>query len=97
MERCIHEGVLSQDSHKRYYVHEPGVLGNKILTCTSGCPLEVWLNHTWIAGHVEGDGEDYGPRVLTDRITVLTQSWWGCVARSKLICYTQGKEEKEGS
>ncbi len=59
MERCIHEGVLYQDSHKRYYLHEPGVPGYKILTCTSGCPLEVWLNHTWIAGHVEGDGEDY--------------------------------------
>src|SRR6266699_3071659 len=31
----------------------------KMLTCTSGCRLEVWLNRTWIAGHVESDGEDY--------------------------------------
>ena len=31
----------------------------KRLTCTSGCRLEIWLNRAWIAGHVEGDGEDY--------------------------------------
>jgi len=30
-----------------------------MLTCTSGCPLEVWLNRAWVSGHVEGDGEDY--------------------------------------
>src|SRR5947208_2919005 len=32
---------------------------HKMLTCTSGCPLEVWLNRAWVSGHVEGDGEDY--------------------------------------
>jgi hypothetical protein len=59
MKRHIHEGILYQDTHKRYCLYEPGVPEYKILTCTSGCRLEVWLNRTWIAGHVEGDGEDY--------------------------------------
>ncbi len=59
MERHVHEGVLYQDSCKRYYLHEPDVPEYKTLTCTSGCPLEVWLNHTWVAGHIEGDGKDY--------------------------------------
>ena len=58
MER-MHEGILYQDAHKRYCLHEPGVPEYKMLTCTSGCRLEVWLNRTWIAGHVESDGEDY--------------------------------------
>lgn len=59
MEQRVHEGILYQDAHKRYCLHEPGVPEYKMLTCTSGCRLEVWLNRTWIAGHVEGDGEDY--------------------------------------
>src|SRR5438132_10232980 len=58
MER-MHEGILSQDQHKRYCLYEPGVPEYKRLTCTSGCRLEIWLNRAWIAGHVEGDGEDY--------------------------------------
>jgi Domain of unknown function (DUF5348) len=58
MER-IHEGILSQNQHKRYCLYESGVPEHKMLTCTSGCRLEVWLNRAWIAGHVEGDGEDY--------------------------------------
>jgi hypothetical protein len=59
MKKRIHEGILYQDSNKRYYLHEPGVPMRNLLTCTSGCPLEVWFEHTWIAGHVEGDGQDY--------------------------------------
>jgi hypothetical protein len=59
MKRHIHEGILYQDTHKRYCLHEPGVPEYKMLTCTSGCQLEVWLNRAWVAGHVEGDGEDY--------------------------------------
>ena len=59
MKRHIHKGNLHQDQYKRYYLYEPGVPEYKMLTCTSGCRLEVWLNRTWIAGHVEGDGEDY--------------------------------------
>src|SRR5581483_1322493 len=58
MER-IHEGTLYQDQHKRYCLYEPGMPQHKHLTCTSGCRLEVWLNRAWIAGHIEGDGEDY--------------------------------------
>jgi Domain of unknown function (DUF5348) len=58
MER-MHEGILYQDQHKRYCLYEPGVPEYKRLTCTSGCRLEIWLNRAWIAGHVEGDGEDY--------------------------------------
>ena len=55
----IHEGILYQDQHKRYCLYEAGVPEHKLLTCTSGCRLEIWLNRAWIAGHVEGDGEDY--------------------------------------
>ena len=55
----VHEGLLYRDSNKRYCLCEPGVPMDRTLTCTSGCPLEVWLNWEWIAGHVEGDGEDY--------------------------------------
>src|SRR5260370_1183413 len=58
MER-MHEGILYQDQHKRYCLYEPDVPEYKRLTCTSGCRLEIWLNRAWIAGHVEGDGEDY--------------------------------------
>jgi hypothetical protein len=29
------------------------------LACTSGCPLEIWFDQSWIAGYVEGDGENY--------------------------------------
>ncbi len=59
MKRRIREGILYQDSNKRYCLYESGVPPYRRLTCTSGCRLEVWLNRTWIAGHVEGDGEDY--------------------------------------
>jgi hypothetical protein len=59
MKRRIHEGILYQDQHKRYCLYEPAVPECKMLTCTPGCRLEVWLNRTWVAGHVEGDGEDY--------------------------------------
>jgi hypothetical protein len=48
MEQHIHEGILYQDQHKRYCLHEPGVPEHTTLTCTSGCRLEVWLNRTWI-------------------------------------------------
>ena len=58
-ECCIREGVLYRDHNKRYCLHEPGIPVCQMLTCTSGCPIEVWLNHSWIAGHVESDGEDY--------------------------------------
>lgn len=59
MKRHVHEGFLYQDQYKRYCLYEPDVPVHNILTCTSGCPLEVWLDSTWIAGHVEGDGQDY--------------------------------------
>jgi hypothetical protein len=59
MDHRIHEGILYQDKYKRYCLHESDVPEHKMLTYTSGCRLEVWLNRTWIAGHVEGDGEDY--------------------------------------
>jgi Domain of unknown function (DUF5348) len=59
MKRRIHEGVLYQDQYKRYCLYEPDAPPQKWLTCTSGCRLQVWLNRNWIAGHVEGDGEDY--------------------------------------
>ena len=59
MKKCIHQGILYRDCHQRYCLWEPDVPEYRFLTCTSGCPLEILLNRTWIAGHVEGDGEDY--------------------------------------
>jgi hypothetical protein len=55
----IRQGILYRDHHRRYCLWEPDVPEHQLLTCTSGCPLEILLNRTWIAGHVEGDGEDY--------------------------------------
>ncbi len=84
MKRRIHEGRLSQDKHKRYCLYESGVPEYKMLTCTSGCRLEVWLNRTWIAGHVEGDGEDYwlfadagGRFLLAEHMRArYIEHWW---------------------
>ncbi len=59
MKKRTHEGVLYRDPHRRYYLQKPDVPEYRLLTCTSGRPLEIWLNQSWIAGHVEGDGEDY--------------------------------------
>ncbi|WP_201374629.1 DUF5348 domain-containing protein [Ktedonobacter robiniae] len=59
MKTHIREGILYRNHHQRYYLWEPGVPDNQLLTCTSGCPLAIWLNQAWVAGHVEGDGEDY--------------------------------------
>jgi hypothetical protein len=59
MRKRTHEGILYRDYYRRYCLREPNVPEYQCLTCTSGCPLEIWLNRTWIAGHVEGDGEDY--------------------------------------
>ena len=59
MERAIHRGILYREGNRRYCVYEGDVAERPVLTCTSGCPLEVWLNRDWIAGHVEGDGQDY--------------------------------------
>ena len=59
MQDDIHEGMLYQDQHRRYCLYEADAPKGRTLTCTSGCPLEIWLNRTWIAGRVEGDGEDY--------------------------------------
>jgi len=59
MKERIRQGTLYRDQHRRYCLWEPGAPEHQPLTCTSGCPLEILLNHTWVAGHVEGDGEDY--------------------------------------
>ena len=59
MQERIREGILYRDHHRRYCLWELGVTEDQLLTCTSGCPLAIWLNRSWIAGHVEGDGEDY--------------------------------------
>lgn len=84
MKHRIHEGILYQDKHKRYCLYELGVPEYKMLTCTSGCRLEVWLNRAWVAGHVEGDGEDYwlfadaGGRFLLaeQMIARYTEHYW---------------------
>jgi len=59
MQSLIHEGQLYRDHHQRYCLEPTGALAPTSFTCTSGCPLELWLNSSWIAGHVEGDGENY--------------------------------------
>ncbi len=59
MNRDLHEGILYRDSNRRYCVCKLSDLELQVFTCTSGCFLEVWLDHLWIAGHIEGDGEDY--------------------------------------
>jgi uncharacterized protein YqjF (DUF2071 family) len=89
MNQYIHEGILYQDLHKRYCLYEPGVPECKMLTCTSGCRLEAWLNRTWIAGHDEGDGEDYwlfadggGRFLLAERMKArYTEPYWQCGIR----------------
>lgn len=55
----IHEGMLILDHNRRYCVWEPERPVFQPLTLTSGCALEVWLNHEWVSGCVEGDGQDY--------------------------------------
>lgn len=66
MQQCIRESILYRDHNKRYCLHEPGIPVWKMLTCTSGCPIKVWLSHAWIAGHVEGDGDECGFYYLAD-------------------------------
>ncbi len=95
MKQHIHEGILYQDSDKRYCLHESEVPEWKRLTCTSGCQLEVWLNRSWIAGHIEGDGEDYwlfadggGRFLLSEQMKArYTEYWWrSCIADILDIC-----------
>jgi Domain of unknown function (DUF5348) len=57
--KLIHEGMLVLDRHRRYCIWEPGRPVSQIITLTSGCTLEVWLNREWVSGCVEGDGQDY--------------------------------------
>ncbi len=51
-----------------------------MITLTSGCVLEVWLNREWVSGCVEGDGQDYwlfvktgGKFLLAEQMTVRYQ------------------------
>jgi len=51
-----------------------------LITLTSGCVLEVWLNREWVSGCVEGDGQDYwlfvkigGKFLLAEQMTVRYQ------------------------
>jgi uncharacterized protein YqjF (DUF2071 family) len=83
MQSLVHEGQLYRDRHQRYYLKTGDALAQKIFTCTSGCPLELWLNSSWIAGHVEGDGEHYwffahngGKVLLTEQMTVRYIERW---------------------
>ncbi len=55
----LYEGILFLDRNKRYCIYEPGRSALQTITLTSGCPLEVLLNHEWVIGCVEGDGRDY--------------------------------------
>jgi hypothetical protein len=95
MKRRIHEGILYLDQHKRYCLYEPSIPEYKTLTCTSGCRLEIWLNRTWIAGYVEGDGEDYwlfadagGKFLLSERMKAhYIEHHWRCSIRDiSAIC-----------
>ena len=73
----MHEGMLVLDHHRRYCIWEPGRPAYQTITLTSGCTLEVWLNHEWVSGCVEGDGQDYwlfvktgGKFLLAEQMTV---------------------------
>jgi hypothetical protein len=55
----LHEGILVLDQNRRYCICEAGRPALPLVTLTSGCALEVWLNREWIRGCVEGDGQDY--------------------------------------
>lgn len=59
MQRLIREGMLYRDNNRRYWLYESDVPVEQTVTLTSGCSLEIWLNREWVAGHVEGDGQDY--------------------------------------
>lgn len=83
MEEWVLEGILYQDRDKRYCLCESGISAYNILTCTSGCPLEIWFDHAWIPGHVEGDGEDYwlfattgGKFLLAERMKARYRESW---------------------
>lgn len=83
MQSDIYEGKLYQDHHHRYCLQKTGAFEHRVFTCTSGCPLEVWLNNSWIAGHVEGDGENYwffankgGKILLTEQMKARHIEQW---------------------
>ncbi|GCF11877.1 DUF5348 domain-containing protein [Dictyobacter arantiisoli] len=59
MRKRVREGILIRDENKRYCLHELGVPLERALTFTSGYSAEIWLNREWIAGCIEGDGQDY--------------------------------------
>ena len=69
----IHEGILVLDHHRRYCIWEPDSRASSLITLTSGCVLEVWLNREWVSGCVEGDGQDYWLFVKTGGKFLLTQ------------------------
>jgi hypothetical protein len=56
----MHEGTLYRDSNRRYSLREAGIDSPEFeITFTSGQRMDIWLGGRWIAGHVEGDREDY--------------------------------------
>ena len=76
----IHEGILVLDHHRRYCIWDPDGRASCLITLTSGCVLEVWLNREWVRGCVEGDGQDYwlfvktgGKFLLAEQMTVRYQ------------------------
>ena len=73
----LHEGVLFLDRYRRYCICEPGRLALQTIILTSGCFVEILLNHEWVGGRVEGDGQDYwlfavkgGKFLLAERMMV---------------------------
>ena len=69
----IHEGMLVLDHNRRYCIWEQERPVFQTLTLTSGCVLEVWLNHEWVSGCVEGDGQDYWLFVKTGGKFLLSE------------------------
>ena len=84
-----HCGILYQDRNKRFCLHESGVLEEKTVTCTSGCPLEVWMNREWISGHVEGDGENYWFFAATGGKFLLAERMKARYIERKVDCLSQ--------
>ncbi len=69
----LHEGILVLDQNRRYCICEAGWPALPLVTLTSGCALEIWLNREWIRGCVEGDGQDYWLFVKTSGRFLLAE------------------------
>ena len=69
----IHIGTLVLDHNRRYCICEPDKPACEWITLTCGCALDIWLNHQWIGGSVEGDSQAYWLYVKDRGIFLLSE------------------------